>query len=89
MLALEAAGEPGAPQLEAFADPTSGEAPLPVSFSATAIDPDGGPVTIIGRGDLAVRYQSAFEVLGLAAQIAPPGMAQRGLWDIARMGGLT
>ncbi|HYI20395.1 MAG TPA: PKD domain-containing protein, partial [Solirubrobacteraceae bacterium] len=46
MLALEAAGEPGAPQLEAFADPTSGEAPLPVSFSATAIDPDGGPVTI-------------------------------------------
>ena len=33
-------------QLQAFADPTSGEAPLPVNFSATAIDPDGGAITI-------------------------------------------
>ncbi|MDQ1900995.1 2-dehydro-3-deoxygalactonokinase [Paracoccus sp. WLY502] len=49
----------------------------------------GGPVTIIGRGDLAARYQAAFEVLGMAAQIAPPGMAQRGLWEIARTRGLT
>ncbi|MCZ0960270.1 2-dehydro-3-deoxygalactonokinase [Paracoccus benzoatiresistens] len=49
----------------------------------------GGSVTIIGRGDLAARYQSAFEVLGMAAQIAPPGMAQRGLWEIARMRGLA
>ncbi|WP_347137982.1 2-dehydro-3-deoxygalactonokinase [Paracoccus sp. SSK6] len=47
-----------------------------------------GPVTIIGRGDLAARYQTAFEVLGVSAQIAPPGMAQRGLWEIARMRGL-
>lgn len=48
-----------------------------------------GPVTIIGRGDLALRYQTAFAVLGIDAQIAPPGMARRGLWEIARMGGLT
>lgn len=48
-----------------------------------------GPVTIIGRGDLAARYQTAFEVLGISAQIAPPGMAQRGLWEIARMRGLA
>ena len=47
-----------------------------------------GPVTIIGRGDLATRYQTAFAVLGTEAQIAPPGMAQRGLWEIARMGKL-
>ena len=49
----------------------------------------GGPVTIIGRGDLALRYQTAFAVLGIAARIAPPGMAQRGLWEIARMGKLA
>ncbi|SNR54892.1 2-dehydro-3-deoxygalactonokinase [Paracoccus sediminis] len=48
-----------------------------------------GPVTIIGRGDLAARYQTAFAVLGRAADIAPPGMAQRGLWDIARLRGLA
>ncbi|MTD99991.1 2-dehydro-3-deoxygalactonokinase [Paracoccus sp. YIM 132242] len=48
-----------------------------------------GPVTIIGRGDLAARYQAAFTMLGIDAQIAPPGMARRGLWEIARMGGLT
>lgn len=48
-----------------------------------------GPVTIIGRGDLAARYRLAFEVLGVSAQIAPPGRAQRGLWEIARMGGLA
>lgn len=53
-----------------------------------ARDPKG-PVTIIGRGDLAARYQKAFEVLGIEAVIAPPGMARRGLWEIARMGGLT
>ena len=49
----------------------------------------GGSVTIIGRGDLALRYQTAFSVLGIAARIAPPGMAQRGLWEIARMGKLA
>lgn len=48
-----------------------------------------GPVTIIGRGDLAARYQTAFAMLGIHAQIAPPGMAQRGLWEIARIGELT
>ncbi|WP_295042482.1 2-dehydro-3-deoxygalactonokinase [uncultured Paracoccus sp.] len=48
-----------------------------------------GPVTIIGRGDLAQRYQLAFDLLGHDARIAPPGRAQRGLWDIARIRGLT
>jgi PKD repeat protein/glucose/arabinose dehydrogenase len=38
-------GEPGAPIVHGFADPASGAAPLPVRFSATAIDPDGGPVS--------------------------------------------
>jgi len=40
-----AEGEPGAPIVHGFADPTSGAAPLLVRFSATAIDPDGGPVS--------------------------------------------
>lgn len=48
-----------------------------------------GPVTIIGRGDLAARYQTAFAVLGISADVAPPGMARQGLWDIALKGGLT
>jgi PKD repeat protein len=34
----------GVPVVEAFADPESGPAPLEVQFSATAFDPDGGPV---------------------------------------------
>ena len=38
------AGEPGAPAVQAFADPASGTAPLEVSFSANAIDPDGGDI---------------------------------------------
>jgi PKD repeat protein/glucose/arabinose dehydrogenase len=33
----------GAPLFEAFADPSSGSAPLDVRFSADGIDPDGGP----------------------------------------------
>ncbi|MET0684066.1 MAG: PKD domain-containing protein [Solirubrobacteraceae bacterium] len=45
MLALPDEGEAGAPVLQAFADPTSGEAPLAVNFTATAIDPDGGAIT--------------------------------------------
>ena len=36
--------EPGAPSVQAFADPASGEAPLRVRFTSTAIDPDGGPL---------------------------------------------
>ena len=36
------ATDPDAPIVQAFADPTSGEAPLDVQFSATAIDPQGG-----------------------------------------------
>jgi PKD repeat protein len=41
----ETSGGPGAPTVEGFADPTSGSAPLRVRFSATGLDPDGGPVT--------------------------------------------
>jgi PKD repeat protein len=34
--------DPDAPIVQAFADPTSGAAPLDVQFSATAVDPQGG-----------------------------------------------
>jgi PKD repeat protein len=34
--------EPGAPTVQAFADPTSGTAPLEVCRSAVGLDPDGG-----------------------------------------------
>ena len=37
--------EPGAPTVQGFADPTAGSAPLAVRFSATGLDPDGGPLT--------------------------------------------
>ena len=36
---------PGAPSVQASADPKSGTAPLQVSFRPTAVDPDGGTVT--------------------------------------------
>jgi PKD repeat protein len=35
---------PGAPTVQASADPSTGVAPLEVRFSPTAIDPDGGPL---------------------------------------------
>jgi cytochrome c len=38
-------GDPGAPTVQAFADPATGSAPLDVSFSATGADPDGEPLT--------------------------------------------
>jgi PKD repeat protein len=37
--------EPGTPVIEAFADPTSGEAPLLTRFSASGFDPDGGELS--------------------------------------------
>ena len=36
--------DPGAPTVQAFADPASGEAPLRVRFTSTGLDPDGGPL---------------------------------------------
>jgi PKD repeat protein/glucose/arabinose dehydrogenase/type 1 glutamine amidotransferase len=36
---------PGAPTVQGFADPSSGAAPLRVRFSATGLDPDGGPLS--------------------------------------------
>ena len=38
-------GDPDAPTSQAFADPSSGEAPLEVQFSATGLDPQGGLLT--------------------------------------------
>ena len=38
-------GGPGAPTVQAFADPPSGPAPLAVTFSADGIDPDGGTLS--------------------------------------------
>jgi PKD repeat protein len=37
--------EPGAPTVQAFADPAEGAAPLRVRFSATGLDPEGGRLT--------------------------------------------
>ena len=37
--------DPGFPVIQAFADPTSGTAPLLVRFSATGFDPDGGTLS--------------------------------------------
>ncbi|MET0684927.1 MAG: PKD domain-containing protein, partial [Solirubrobacteraceae bacterium] len=38
-------GDPGAPTVEAFADPASGPSPLLVELSASGVDPDGGALT--------------------------------------------
>ena len=38
------AAAPGAPTVQGFADPSSGPAPLKVNYSATGLDPDGGPL---------------------------------------------
>jgi 2-dehydro-3-deoxygalactonokinase len=45
-------------------------------------------VTIIGREDLAARYEKALGVLGLDSVTAPPGTTARGQLEIARLGGL-
>jgi PKD repeat protein/plastocyanin len=41
----EDGGGEGLPTVQGFADPASGKAPLRVQFSATGLDPDGGPVS--------------------------------------------
>ncbi|KRW97567.1 2-dehydro-3-deoxygalactonokinase [Paracoccus sp. MKU1] len=46
-------------------------------------------VTIIGRGDLADRYRIACAGNGIVARVAAPGMAQKGLWNIARKAGIV
>ena len=38
--------DPGFPVIQAFADPSSGAAPLLVRFSATGFDPDGGAAVL-------------------------------------------
>lgn len=58
-----------------------------VAQSVTDAIPES--VTIIGRGDLAERYHIALEVRGIAATVAAPGMAQRGLWEIAKQAGIV
>lgn len=46
------------------------------------------PITVVGRGDLADRYVTAFSLCGLTVSPAKPGMARRGLFEIARQAGL-
>ncbi|PZO68256.1 MAG: 2-dehydro-3-deoxygalactonokinase [Paracoccus denitrificans] len=46
------------------------------------------PVTIIGRGDLADRYARALDGIGASSVVAAPGMAGRGLYEIARRAGI-
>lgn len=54
-----------------------------------AMQDGAGPVTIIGRGDLAERYRLALTAAGASATVAPPGMARAGLWEIAMKAGLV
>ncbi|MBJ2149534.1 2-dehydro-3-deoxygalactonokinase [Paracoccus sp. IB05] len=49
---------------------------------------DGTRVTLIGRGDLAGRYARAFAAFGVTATVASEGMNRRGLFEIAKRGGL-
>ena len=52
------AADPDAPDVEGFADPQNGEAPLRVQFSATGLDPQGGELTYewdFGDGDRLVQ----------------------------------
>lgn len=46
-------------------------------------------ITIIGRGDLAERYLSAFSVYGASVRSTEPGMARKGLFRIAQRAGLV
>ena len=49
--------DPGTPTVQGFADPTSGNAPLGVQFSATGSDPDGGALSykwVFGDGGSAL-----------------------------------
>lgn len=45
-------------------------------------------VQIIGRGDLAERYKTVLDLMGVEAGIAAPGMARRGLWEVAKRVGM-
>lgn len=45
-------------------------------------------MTVIGRGDLAERYLSAFSIYGASARSTVPGMARKGLFLIAQRAGL-
>lgn len=47
-----------------------------------------GPVTVVGRGDLAARYRIALEDHGRGARVAPEGCARRGLHAIAHRSGI-
>lgn len=48
----------------------------------------GTPVTIIGRDDLADRYETALEIAGRASRRAEPDIAARGHFTIAKAAGL-
>lgn len=55
---------------------------------AAALASARGPVTVIGRGDLAGRYRVALSHAGAEAALAAPGMARAGLWKIAKLAGV-
>lgn len=57
--------------------------------AALSIHGGSGPVTVIGRGDLAHRYRAALAEWGADVIEAEPGMARRGLLEIAKHAGLT
>jgi 2-dehydro-3-deoxygalactonokinase len=48
----------------------------------------GGPVTIVGRDDLADRYEIALQILGLESRRAPDDVVARGHFAIAQSAGL-
>jgi PKD repeat protein len=63
------ASQTGAPVIEAFADPSSGAAPLDVHFTADGADPDGGPLryrwTIAGGTVLGSSFDWTFTTPGV------------------------
>lgn len=73
---------------EAVADYLSGL--LIGDETAAGLREAGGALeaTIVGRGDLAARYEAALRRQGVAARIAEQGMARRGLWEIAGRAGV-
>ncbi|TCS58979.1 2-dehydro-3-deoxygalactonokinase [Primorskyibacter sedentarius] len=53
-----------------------------------SVSSDGGPITIVGRDDLADRYQIACEIFDLNCKRAPHDIAARGHFAIATYAGL-
>ena len=56
--------------------------------AATADGGDVGPITIVGRSDLSVRYEIALRIAGLESRHAPDDIVAKGHFLIARAAGL-